>query len=96
MTLFLILLVSATLELITSKWVYFTKKSTLLPLGGCMLIGIFWIILFYQTQLYDLLFGIGEKRHGILLPLGLIYLSILLSSLQIHERKKLAYSIIFS
>ncbi len=96
---FLVLLGIATIEIITTRWSKFEEsfqKQGILILGG---IGVFLslgIVAYPHTSLQELFFGIGEKQHGLLFPLGLIWLAYLTSLLHQNERKKVFFALIFS
>lgn len=100
MHLFLLLLLISVSELIGEKW----KKWHTLFHGQYFKYLILWILIFsilglfyYPHETYrDLLLGVWEKQHGLLLPFGLILLSIFLSLLEKSEMRKIGYAIIAS
>lgn len=99
MHLFLSLLIIATLEMLWTKW---RAISQSLKRHRYLFFWMIGIILFLSTYIYeypnlrDLALGIGEKQHGLLLPIGLIWLGYLLSFLTTLERRKILYALFFS
>ena len=95
---FLILLVLASIEIFTNtqKWrkIMWEYKKNKYFLSGCFLFFLlaFWI--YPYEHYWDLLLGIGEKQHGLLLPFGLIWFYILLHFLEKSELQKIGYTII--
>ena len=100
MSLFLMLMIFATLEMFLQKWekwkYFFQKISQKYFIVGLSLFFIIGILIYPHENLRDLLLGIWEKQHGILLPLGLIWLGILISLLEKSEIRKISYAIIIS
>lgn len=97
---FLFLLVLATIESISQKWekwsTFLAKKYGKICIFGLLVFCFFGLTLYPYENPRDLLLGIGEKQHWLLMPIGLIWLGILLSFLEKSEMRKIAYSIIFS
>ncbi len=97
---FLFLLVLATIESITQKWqkwsAFLSKKYGKICIFGLLIFFFLGIALYPYENLRDLLLGVGEKQHWLLMPIGLIWLGILLSLLEKSEMRKVGYSIIFS
>ncbi len=96
---FLILLVFATFEMLVRKREYFVSKGTRFWVH--ILFGVLTFLtfsgFFYQYfDLKSLLFGVGEKQHGILMILWLFWLGILLSFLNYREKRYVGYAILVS
>ncbi len=100
MHIFLLLLTFAWVEMMIQKWTksksFTTKKYPKIALFLSILILFIGIILYPHETLRDLFFGIWEKQHGLLLPLGLIWLGVLLSFLEKSEMRKISYTIVFA
>lgn len=99
MHLFLSLLILATLEMLWMKWddiIKSLKKYRYIFLGSIGVILFLCIYVYEPANLRDLLLGIGEKQHGLLLPIGLIWLGYLLSFLTTLEQRRILYAILFS
>jgi hypothetical protein len=100
MHLFLVLLVIATLEVCFTKWEYIkkiSKKKTSI-ISWSLIIGLLicWVWLYPHDTLRDLFLWIWEKQHGLLLPISLIWLSLLVSLLDKSELRNIRYAIVFS
>ncbi len=97
---FLILLILSLGEMLLQKWrkwkIFFQRKDRVFLILGSFLFLFIAIVCYPYMNIWDLMLGVWEKQHGILLPIGLILLSILLSMLEKSEIKKIGFIIIFS
>lgn len=100
MHLFLLLLVFAIAESMIQKWqkwsIFLRYRNTQIGILGLFTFFFIGVVLYPHENLRDLLLGVWEKQHGILLPIGLIWLGILLSFLEKSEMRKIGYTIIAS
>ncbi len=94
MPFFLALLFLASCEIFWKERDFFSKKTL------SLLIGLIWVgltsFLVNREWVRDFLLGIGEKQHGILLILGLIWLWYLLSFASKKEQSTLNTILLFS
>jgi hypothetical protein len=99
MTIFLVLIVLAVSEIALTRPEKLDEIWKKHKQYSLIFISLIWLYLVYFSQkwgFHGLLFGIGEKQHGLLFPIGLILLWYMLSSLWKKERQYIDITIIFS
>ena len=94
MPIFLILTLIATFEMSFRKTL-FTKKTLIVGIS-LVIFGLIGYAIFPHENIRDLLFGIWEKQHGILLPIALIWTWYLISLISKKEQNTLSTIILCS